>query len=535
MKISTSLNYQRALTNIQNATAEVSKTREQVSTGKLLVRPSDDPTKVATIENLGRAIAKSETYTGLLQDLKQGYELEETVLLSGSDIMVRLKELAIQASNDTLAIQDRQIVALEVAGLKKELLNIANTQDVSGKTIFSGGNTGLEPFTTLNDGSITYQGDARKIQVGVSDTRDLNKNRNGLDVFGPAERELTPAVGAVFTQGHGTLSQWANQTHTLTDGTTTLSITVGASPPTTAELVTLFEAEANYSDFNYTIEANGSNGFTYGAKKSGIVQTADQPVLSAHANVTTEGALHSSVAVAEVSTTGNLKTAIAGGTAGEAYVIDFAGTTLTFALEDTGNNADRISGSGGNSPTRATMLADIQRHSGYASGNFTVAAGSSSGTLVFTAKTAGIGAAATTKHASNAAVSASQTIAGTAAGNVGAERTTQGIAFFTALEDFVTALNSNDTANIRRAIGEVGGLHEGLVKAIGRVGSEIQSADTQLEMHADSKIRLETLLSGEEDLDYSEALTRFNEEMTRLEATQATFAQVARLSLFEYI
>jgi flagellar hook-associated protein 3 FlgL len=154
---------------------------------------------------------------------------------------------------------------------------------------------------------------------------------------------------------------------------------------------------------------------------------------------------------------------------------------------------------------------------------------------VFTAKTAGIGATATTKHASNAAVAAVQTTAGTAAGNVGAERTTQGIAFFTALEDFVKALNSNDTTNIRRAIGEVGGLHEGLVKAIGRVGSEIQSADTQLGMHADSKIRLETLLSGEEDLDYSEALTRFNEEMTRLEATQATFAKVARLSLFEYL
>jgi flagellar hook-associated protein 3 FlgL len=56
-----------------------------------------------------------------------------------------------------------------------------------------------------------------------------------------------------------------------------------------------------------------------------------------------------------------------------------------------------------------------------------------------------------------------------------------------------------------------------------------------LEMNADSKIRLQTLLSGEEDLDYSEALTRFNEEMTRLEATQATFAKVARLSLFEYL
>ena len=43
------------------------------------------------------------------------------------------------------------------------------------------------------------------------------------------------------------------------------------------------------------------------------------------------------------------------------------------------------------------------------------------------------------------------------------------------------------------------------------------------------------LLSTEEDLDYSKAVTQFNAEMVRLEATQASFARVAQLSLFEYI
>jgi flagellin len=226
-------------------------------------------------------------------------------------------------------------------------------------------------------------------------------------------------TNAIFTQAHGTLSQYASQVHTLTDGTTTLSITAGASP-TTASLVALFQADANYSEFNYTIAANGSNAFTYTAKTSGAVQAADQPVLSAHANVTTEGALHSAAAVAEVSTTANLITAIAGGTAADAYVIDFAGTTLTFALEDTGNTAGKISGSGSNSPTAATIVADIQNHSGYAGGNFTVAAGTGTGEVVFTAKTAGVGSPATTKHAGNAVVTAAQTTAGTAAGNAGA-------------------------------------------------------------------------------------------------------------------
>jgi flagellar hook-associated protein 3 FlgL len=418
MKISTSLNYQRALANIQNTQAEVSKTREQVATGKVMVRPSDDPTKVATIENLDRAIAKTDTYSGLIGDLKQRYELEETVLLSGSDILVRLKELAIQASNDTLSSEDRGIVALEVAGLKKELLNIANTQDISGSTIFAGGNTGLQPFATLNDGSVTYQGDARQIQVSVSDTRDLTKNRNGLDVFAPAERELVAAVAAQYTQAPGTIANY-NGVTTITDGLNTLTFDyTGGAPVSTALLINDLTSGANeaaYADFKYTITDNPNNPgeLLFTAKTKESVAAVNVPLLVA------------------------------------------AGAT--------------------DEPATATEAV------------------------------------------------------------VGLDRTTQGIAFFTALEDFVTALNSNDTVNIRRAIGEVGGLHEGLVKAIGRVGSEIQSAETQLEMNADSKIRLQTLLSGEEDLDYSEALTRFNEEMTRLEATQATFAKVARLSLFEYL
>ena len=46
---------------------------------------------------------------------------------------------------------------------------------------------------------------------------------------------------------------------------------------------------------------------------------------------------------------------------------------------------------------------------------------------------------------------------------------------------------------------------------------------------------LEQLLSGEKDLDYSEAVSQFNAEIARLEAAQAAFAKISQLSLFEYI
>ena len=56
-----------------------------------------------------------------------------------------------------------------------------------------------------------------------------------------------------------------------------------------------------------------------------------------------------------------------------------------------------------------------------------------------------------------------------------------------------------------------------------------------MEVNADARLRLQSMLSAEEDLDFAEAITRFNQEMTRLEATQTSFAKVAQLSLFDFL
>jgi len=87
------------------------------------------------------------------------------------------------------------------------------------------------------------------------------------------------------------LSNYASKTHTLSYGVTTLSITQGATTPTTAELVTAFQAAAGYAAFDYEISANGSTGFTFTAKTAGAIRTADQPVFTPDVAVTDEGVL----------------------------------------------------------------------------------------------------------------------------------------------------------------------------------------------------------------------------------------------------
>ena len=90
---------------------------------------------------------------------------------------------------------------------------------------------------------------------------------------------------AVFTQAHGTLTDYNSAAHSLSDGKTTLSIT-GPAAATTANLVELFKADANYASFDYDITADGTTGFIFTAKTAGEIRTADRPVLTADAAVT---------------------------------------------------------------------------------------------------------------------------------------------------------------------------------------------------------------------------------------------------------
>jgi flagellin len=123
--------------------------------------------------------------------------------------------------------------------------------------------------------------------------------------------------------------------------------------------------------------------------------------------------LTGSAAVAAVDTFAYaaLDTAIEATTAGDAVEFVFAGTTLSFVTEDTGDSAGKIS----KTATVATVVADIQNHGSYASANFTVA---SDGTdLVFTAKTAGANTTRATYSVDGAAaVNAAQTTPGADAG-----------------------------------------------------------------------------------------------------------------------
>jgi flagellar hook-associated protein 3 FlgL len=113
--------------------------------------------------------------------------------------------------------------------------------------------------------------------------------------------------------------------------------------------------------------------------------------------------------------------------------------------------------------------------------------------------------------------------------------TQSGVSFFQSVQDLVDAVRSSDRDLMNRGLGELNDLSDGVSLAIARVGSDMNVVTGQRAVLEETRLQLQLVLSEVEDLDYTEAVTKMQKQMLALEASQASFAQISRLSLFEYI
>ena len=402
MKISNSYLFDQATRNIQTAQSDVSKSREQIASGKSLVRPSDDTSKLRSIEILKSQQHKVESYKNSMNYLTDRFQLEESVLQSASDILIRLKDLAIQAANDSMSSSDRDIISTEVNSLKDELLSIANTRDVEGNFIFSGSKTGSQPFKVNGTtGEVSYEGDNRRLFTSVSDSRMLQSNTDGTQVFLPVSRTTTE-----FTMSG--------------------------------------------------VESAGAYNFRIG--DSVLEFNVEEPLSDAKIKASIEESLLSS------SIDGKVSVVVANGKAAVQLTLTGQAGIALSGIEVTQDDAD------------STPL--------------------------------------------NVSVSSTNVV---------------GVDFFKMVSDFSTALSGNTRSNIDRAISELSSAQEKIAGSLGEIGSKLNTLERQKDINADLGLRVDQMLSSEEDLDYAKAVTQFNAELVRLEATQASFAKVAQLSLFQFI
>ena len=187
MRVSTGQFY---IVNAEQMSAGQSKVAElqaKLGSGKQMVRPSEDPGKANLISGLEDAKKRQETYSKNVDAVETRLTAESAVLDSMTTIMQRITQLTVQSSSDTLGASDRDVIATEIEALRNELLNLTNTQDLTGAYIFSGNKTSSPAFVEDANGTVSYNGDYGRMEVNVSDVRSIAINTLGPDLFSAAD------------------------------------------------------------------------------------------------------------------------------------------------------------------------------------------------------------------------------------------------------------------------------------------------------------------------------------------------------------
>jgi flagellar hook-associated protein 3 FlgL len=179
MKVSTSLFFDRASQQMVAGQQRLNKVQMQLATGKTINNASDAPDQASTLRRLSTVIAQQESYKKNLSSLTERLENQDTALQNVSSMVIRLRELSIQYTNGTLSPDQRRIAAIEVRGIRDQILSLANSSDSNGLGLFNGSRVTQDAFNANGE----YEGDQTSNDVPVGDSRAVSNRRTGSDVF----------------------------------------------------------------------------------------------------------------------------------------------------------------------------------------------------------------------------------------------------------------------------------------------------------------------------------------------------------------
>ncbi|AXF56311.1 flagellar hook-associated protein FlgL [Salicibibacter kimchii] len=144
MRVTQSMISSQTLTNIQNNNSKLANLQEQLSTGKKINRPSQDPVVATSSMRHRTELREIEQYDRNVSEAKSWMESADISLDTVNQTMQRMREITVQASNDTYDENQRQAMAEEVGQLISHIEDLANTQ-VNNNYIFNGTDTTNAP------------------------------------------------------------------------------------------------------------------------------------------------------------------------------------------------------------------------------------------------------------------------------------------------------------------------------------------------------------------------------------------------------
>lgn len=182
MRITTGMIFERGVTALLRQQQALVEVQQQLSTGRRVVTPSDDPVAAARAVELSQAKALNDQYAVNRGYARDSLSLAESALAQVGDLIIEARTALIQAGNGALSDADRRAIAVELEGRLQALLTYANATNGAGEYLFSGYRGTLQPFA-MGPGGVVYQGDQGRREVQVDPARLLPVTESGDAIF----------------------------------------------------------------------------------------------------------------------------------------------------------------------------------------------------------------------------------------------------------------------------------------------------------------------------------------------------------------
>ncbi len=300
MRISTSMMNQSALSGIETAQAQATQTQAQLSSGKSINSPADDPVGAVQLLQLNNVNAQNQQYISNGKAANTNLSLENSALSTATTTLQSIRDLVVEANSGTNTPADLKDIATQISSLEGQLQGAANTQNSQGQYLFAGFSSGTQPFTRGSSGSVVYVGDNGTSSVQIDSGTSVQTGDPGSSVFmniqggngtfsvssgsnnGTGVADAGSVVNAATYQAAQTASP---SPYTITFSTsTTYTVTDGATPANTVTTGTYDPTKGGEIQFNgieVGITGSPAAGDTFGvapATKQSVFSTIDNIV-----------------------------------------------------------------------------------------------------------------------------------------------------------------------------------------------------------------------------------------------------------------
>ena len=185
---------------IARNTARLIRAQEQASTGRRIVRSSDDPVGTSVALSLRRQRGAIEAYSTSTSTARPLVEQASSRMQDGVNLVADLRALMIQGMNGALSAADRGSVATQMELVEKQLLDIANTRS-GDRFLFGGTATAEPPFreeTVGGETRVVFRGNDQRQRIQTGRDAEVVINVSGQEAFQKYEytdTELTSRTG----------------------------------------------------------------------------------------------------------------------------------------------------------------------------------------------------------------------------------------------------------------------------------------------------------------------------------------------------